>query len=239
MSLSQQELCAISERISRDYAPRFSRHGHTASQGMHFSSRELQEISRQISLDFAPALKADQSQLVLMAVSPNRLHVYWQVANQLSPEQRVSPKNQVSTPAPEALMLRIYGQSQPEFEPHSSVNNCPGERQSEILEKVMSTHDKASPCVELSLDAWQGQQDILLPQATGSSTRRYNAVLGESGANVTFKPLAYSNITALPTSNRPIRANFMDPIIGQFVIAHSALSSFSAGVISGQGKQIL
>lgn len=108
LSLSQQELCAISESIGRDYAPRFSRHGRARSRSAHFSSRELLDISQQISRDFAPMRQSDESQVVLMSVSPRRLHVYWQIAKQKLQQALQTTEN----PTPETFALRIYGEVQ-------------------------------------------------------------------------------------------------------------------------------
>lgn len=245
MSLSQQELCAISERISRDYAPRFSRHGHAAGQGMPFSSQELQAISHQISLDFAPSRRGDQSQLVLMAVSPQRLHVYWQVPNQKLPQQPISSNDQTSSRQPEALTLRIYGVSPPSPGSVSLANSRPVEMipgsaaPFGAAEKVSSFQHSAPPCVELTLESWQGQQDIVLPQAQDAVPIRYNAVLGRSGATVHFKPLAYSNMAAVPISPRSRQDHSLDPVIEQLMTLRDAPSSFSAGGLSGQGEKTL
>lgn len=108
LSLSQQELCAISESIGRDYAPRFSRHGRARSRSAHFSSRELLDISQQISRDFAPMRQSDESQVVLMSVSPRRLYVYWQIAKQKLQQALETAANT----APETFALRIYGEVQ-------------------------------------------------------------------------------------------------------------------------------
>lgn len=107
--LSQQELFAISESIGRDYTPRFSRHGRAGAHSAHFSSRELLDISQQIGRDFAPQRQAEQSQLVLMTVSPRRLHVYWQLAQQKSRANALSLTAEALSPDSEELMLRIYG----------------------------------------------------------------------------------------------------------------------------------
>lgn len=240
--LSQQELCAISERIGRDHAPRFSRHGLADGQSAHFSSRELQDISRQISQDFAPTRQSDQSQVVLMAVSPRRLHVYWQIAKQKLREVPQSEHTPVVSLEPAALTLRIYGDIHPE-----PLAEAKGHEISVLtagdtgVETAVSCHHSASPWIEVAVEAWQGQQDIQLPEALligvpGTEPIRYNAVLGQSGPANGFKPLAYSNITASAMPSRSPEDGLMAPSIEQFIMSHSAPSSFSASVSSGQNK---
>ena len=93
--LSQQELWSISQQISRDFSPRlWQQQVENGCRPAQLSSHELLEISQQIRREFAPSINQQQSQLLLLAVSPRRLHVYWQVA-----QRRIMP-----------LTLRIHQQ---------------------------------------------------------------------------------------------------------------------------------
>lgn len=182
--------------------------------------------------------QSDQSQVVLMAVSPRRLHVYWQIAKQKLREVSQSQQVPVVSPEPEALTLRIYGDIHPEplaeAEDHEATALTIGDT-------AISCHHAESPWIEVSVEAWQGQQDIVLPEALLMETVRtepicYNAVLGQAGPAHTFKPLIYSNITAAAMPSRSPEDGLMAPSIEQFIMSHSAPSSFSASIASGQGK---
>ncbi len=218
ITLSQQELCAISLAISRDFSPRFFRSRSGRSPQNQFSPQELREISRQICRDFAPSAISDKSRLVLLALAPRRLHVYWQIAGQ---RLRQSIKGSEIQPAQgdvPQLTLRIY--PPPTVQPE----NPSAEQQ---------------PWIEIAVDNWQGQQDVRLPKAminpdNPAQPMPYHAVLGQVGADQSFEALAYSNLAVPPSSGRPPQDSLLSPQLVPFIMSGS--SSPSGKTTSGQGK---
>jgi hypothetical protein len=107
ISLSAQELLAISQAISRDFTPCFSSGMPELVEKIRLSSQELLEIGEEIGRDFAPKASCRIAEVVLLPVDPGHLYAYWDLGeNQDIP----APDNGCQ----EQLTLRIY--SQPEAE---------------------------------------------------------------------------------------------------------------------------
>lgn len=217
ITLSQQEMCVISQVISRDFSPQLfaSRVGGQAKK--RFTPQELLEISQQISREYAPTKISHQSRLVLLALSPRRLHVYWQGAKRLLNEalNRIEPAQD--------MILRIY--TQPESQSIEAEKNASGQAEIE------------PGWFDIAVTQAEGQQDILLPEAVSANNLlHYRAELGQIDDKSIFTPQLYSNTTVAPQT-MPIQARIQLPnAIAQFIMP-AIESAFSADkTASGQGK---
>lgn len=217
ITLSRQEMCIISQTISRDFSPRVfvSRVGRQAK--IRFSSQELLEISRQISREYAPGKVTHQSRLVLLALSPRRLHAYWHVV-----KRRLNDALKRIEPSQETI-LRIYTQSEPP-----------------VIEtrKNESSRSEAKPdWFDIAVTQADGQQDILLPEwVSANSLMHYRAVLGQIDGDHNFTPLLYSNPADAPHS-KPMQASIELPnAIARFIMPANNPVSSAGKTASGQGK---
>lgn len=206
--ISAQELRAIGEEISRDFAPRLycGRGGRRILMNPH----QLLEIGRQISREYAPGKSVALPILTLLPVSPRRLHAYWHLA-----ERRLG---KALRPAADdgAIVLRIVAQPEP-----SALQAAP-EAQPDWL--------------ELTLPAADGRQDIALPEAwLGERTVQYRAMLGEVRADGTFSPLLYSNAVTPPALDNGIPSD-LPAAIAQFIMPVSNSASSTGKNASSQGK---
>lgn len=217
--LSQQEISMISQAISRDFSPRFFGGRRGRGRQTRFSSQELREISRLIARDYAPALKDDKQRLVLLALSPRRLHVYWQIAKRRLPkvDQAVGLALESTTP-PTELMLRIYP---------------PAADASPLADRAVSP-----PWLDIVVDDWQGHRDVLLPEtlpeSRGTEPKSYQAVLGLAAPGADFKPLVFSNDVTTPRQPEPDSRHRFG--LDEFIIPVSIPSSTNGKTASGQGK---
>jgi len=211
IQLSRQEMCGISQAISRDYSPRFfaSRTAHAPK--AHFSPQELLDISKQISREYAPNRSSRQSRLVLLAVSPTRLHAYWHISKR---RLRRAMKRIGHHP----ITLRVY--TQPESDSEETVAN-----------------GTSITWVDIAITESDGQQDIYLPEPSPTSTPfQFRAVLGETNDDQSFTPLIYSNTTTPTQSIQPQERYAQPNTITQFIMSiHSASSPGKTA--SGQGKE--
>ncbi len=207
--LSRQEIYGISQAISRDYSPLLFT-SRTTKAKIRFSPQELLDISKQISREFAPSRHNMKPRLVLMAVSPKRLHVYWHVAKhrltQTKPEEQ------------QELTLRIYTVSQASSE--------------ETLENA------ATPSwFDIEINNVDGQQDIYLPNAIAASRPfQFRAALGQTREHQTFITLIESNTAAVPQPIPLTSCEALPVAISQSIIPISSASSINH-TVSGQGKQ--
>jgi len=104
LPLSSKELLAISDEISRDFAPAFSTPLAEPSAAIKFSPRELLDISQEISREFAPDATSDNTSLVLMPVDPDHVYAYWNLAeHKINTAQKYPPEEH-------PLALRFYSQ---------------------------------------------------------------------------------------------------------------------------------
>jgi len=210
IQLSQQEIYGISRAISRDFSPLLFASKTAPASKIQFSSQELLDISRQISQEYAPKRSSQQSRLVLLAVSPTRLHTYWHIgqrrSNQLSKQDDQQP-----------MTLRIY--TQPKSDLEQTVPN-----------------DTPIHWFDVSVNSDDGQQDIYLSEPIpASSPFKYRAVLGENKDNHTFTPLIYSNTAAAYPSIPPQERNKQSNPNTQFIMSLTHASSTDK-TASGQGK---
>lgn len=216
--LSQQEMRMISQAISRDFSPRFFGGRRGRGRQTKFSSQELREISRLIARDYAPGLNDGKQRLVLLALAPRRLHVYWQLAKRRLPKADDAAGQNLESPPPSELMLRIY----------------PPAAESSALE------DRASSpsWLDIAVNDWQGHQEVLLPEALpesgGEQPQPYQAVLGLATSGREFKPLVFSNQAAVPW--RPERDSRHPLGLEEFIIPLAVPSSSNRKTASGQGK---
>lgn len=212
--LSRQEMCIISQTISRDFSPRLfaSRVGRQANN--RFTPRELLEISRQISREYAPNKVSHQARLVLLAVSPRRLHVYWHLAKRLLTE--VSNRLEQVQP----MTLRIYADSTP---PPAPV----GPAAAEPVWFDLSVSGSGS----------DGQQDVWLPEAlVKTADVRYRAVLGETAGAREFMPQVYSNTALTPHTVQPDRRVQLPSAMVPFIMPALTTATSAGNTASGQGK---
>jgi len=101
--LSAEEIAVIGEKISRDYAPRYSNSSASGISEIKFSTKELLAISDEISREFSvhPPQYVSQSVCVLMPVDLNHLHAYWY----LDKKQQQTVNNKGTD---KALVLRVF-----------------------------------------------------------------------------------------------------------------------------------
>ncbi|PPD32053.1 MAG: hypothetical protein CTY19_11860 [Methylomonas sp.] len=203
----------ISQRISRDFSPRLFTSRAGQHQKIRFSPQQLLEISQQISREYAPHKISHQSRLVLLAVSPRRLHAYWHVAKRLL----TAALQKIETPPP--LTLRIYTDADP-------ASNLAEQTRSEPA------------WFDVEINKPDGQQDIWLPEsiAVSKSANQYRAVLGELRTDQVFTPVAYSHAAAKSYGDRMWMRNDLPEAMAQFIIVAPNLASSAGKTASGQGK---
>ena len=203
----------ISQRISRDFSPRLFTRRTGQHQPSRFSPQELLEISQQISREYAPSKISHQSRLVLLAVSPRRLHAYWHVAKRLltAALQKIEP--------PPAMTLRIYSDDVPASEVNEQADNQPA-------------------WFDVAVNKADGQQDIWLPEsfAVDKVAHHYRAVMGELRTNQIFTPLVYSHAVAKSYLERPQALHSLPEAMAQFIMIDSPPASSAGKTASGQGK---
>lgn len=170
--LSRHDLLDIAEAISRDFAPRFAPASpHQSGNCLQLSRQELLTISEQISREYTPRSSTQNNKLVLLPVTPDRLHAYWHFHNETVP---ANPDN--TQPQPE-LTLRIFLQT---------------------AEQAETPEQTASNWFDISVEPTQIQQSITLPH---HSAGQMTAVLGSRGDKSNFHALLYSNTTQIPDSD--------------------------------------
>ncbi|AEG01912.1 DUF4912 domain-containing protein [Methylomonas methanica] len=210
--LSRQEMCIISQNISRDFSPRLfaSRAGRQAK--TRFTPCELLEISRQISREYAPNKVNHQARLVLLAVSPRRLHVYWHLA-----KRRLTEASNQSEAAP-GLTLRIYADSK-------------------TLQAPTQQPAAEQAWFDVKVDSLDGQQDVWLPEPlVNASAIRYRAALGEIADEQRFTPRVYSNAAQTPLIIKPERREALPNAMVPFIMPALNTASSAGKTASGQGK---
>ncbi len=210
LTLSQQEMCSISQAISRDFSPRHfvSRLGRREQ--MRFAPQELREISRLISRDFAPSRISHQPRLVLLAVSPRRLHAYWHVAKRLL-------NNALQRTPPEPMTLRIYAQS-------------------DDLVSPVNTSPEQENWFDVAIDTNIGQQDVFVPERFSShGPRQFSAVLGKKNSDHPFQPITFSNPAAVPHALPPLLPIEISNVLLQSIMPARPTSS-AGKTVSSQGK---
>lgn len=212
IELSRQEMCVISQKISRDFSPRFFAGRAIRKAKIHFSAQELLDISQQISREHAPSKDNGQSKLVLLAVSPKRLHAYWHIAKRRLTQALKHIEQQ------QPMTLRIYAQVEPDTTETPSIE--------------IPTHWFDVPIV-----CANGQQDIYLPESSETSAPiHYHAAVGETIGDRVFVPLTYSNTTIAPRSVPIPERNELPNAITQFIMTSLTPSSSAGKTASGQGK---
>ncbi len=210
LTLSQQEMCSISQAISRDFSPRLFASRLGRRERMRFAPQELREISRLISRDFAPSRVSHQPSLVLLAVSPRRLYAYWHVAKRLL-------NNALQRTAPEPMTLRIYAQS---VDSTSPVNASPEQEN----------------WFDVVIDNNLGQQDVWVPERFSShGPRQFSAVLGKKSSDHPFQPITFSNSAAVPHSLPPLLPPGVSNVLLQSIMPVRPASS-AGKTASSQGK---
>jgi hypothetical protein len=212
--LSRQEMCMISHAISRDFSPRlFRSRMHTQAQRL-FTPQELLEISQQISREYAPSRVSHQSRLVLLAVSPRRLHAYWHVAKRLlnNALERIE--------AEEPMALRIFA------EPDVPVPDVSG------------GHTRQD-WFDIAINVEEGQQDIFLPSTmTTHAPMHFSAALGKMDNNQRFTPLTFSNATEAPPINQPSQWIELSKTMAPFIMSDMNSVSSVVKTASSQGKDL-
>ncbi|MBS4051583.1 MAG: hypothetical protein KGZ69_10305 [Methylomonas sp.] len=214
IALSRQEMCIISRNISRDFSPRLfaSRAGRGANS--RFTPRELLEISRQISREYAPNKVSHQARLVLLAVSPRRLHVYWHLA-----KRRLSEASRPPETAP-AMTLRIYADGK-------------------TLRAPTAEQAAGQPWFDVSVDGLDGQRDVWLPEAlVDASAARYRAALGEMTGEQVFTPRVYSNAAPTPVTVAPEARGELPNAMLPFIMPALNTAASPGKTASGQGKNL-
>lgn len=212
VALSRQEMCIISQNISRDFSPRLfaSRAGRQAKN--RFTPRELLEISQQISREYSPNKVSHQARLVLLAVSPRRLHVYWHLAKRRLTEASKQPE--VARP----MTLRIYAETK-------------------TLPVATAQAAAEQTWFDVRVDSLDGQQDVWLPEPlVNISTVRYRGALGEINGEQIFIPQVYSNAALTPQIIKPERREELPNAMVPFIMPDLNTASSAGKTASGQGK---
>ncbi|MCQ8103889.1 DUF4912 domain-containing protein [Methylomonas sp. SURF-2] len=210
--LSRQEMCIIGQHISRDFSPRLFASRVAPRANSRFTPRELLEISRQISREYSPNKASHRARLVLLPVSPRRLHVYWHIAKGLSADSPNRPDQSG------AMTLRIYADAKASSKP---------------LERA----DAEPAWFDLGVSGADGQRDVWLPEALATSAdARYRAVLGEKAGQGEFKPWVYSNTASTPHAVRPDRRAELPDAMLPFIMPALNNAASAGKTASGQGK---
>ena len=210
--LSRQEMCIISQAINRDFSPRLFGSRVSRSAASRFSPQELRDISQQISREYAPSRTMRQSRLVLLAVSPRRLHAYWHIA-----KRRLSEALQRNEAA-HALTLRIYAEADTAGLPLQTAN-----------------YD--TNWFDVPVTRVDGQQDIWLPEPLiARSGVQYRAELGEMNARQIFFPQVTSNAAQTANIVASQTRNALPEAVAQFIMSDSHPTSSTSKTASGQGK---
>lgn len=203
----------ISHAISRDFSPRLFRSRLQPRAQRLFTPQELLEISQQISREYAPSRVSHQSRLVLLAVSPRRLHAYWHVAKRLL-------NGALNRIEPEPTTLRIYAQP----------NN--------VRESSDSQDQNRYNWFDVPIHADLGQQDVLLPEAFMlNPAMHYSAALGQMDEEQLFTPFTCSNTTETPQRIPPSQRLEMSKAMVPFIMPATIVSS-AVKTASSQGKDL-
>ncbi|MEQ1635993.1 MAG: DUF4912 domain-containing protein [Methylococcales bacterium] len=167
VTLSQQELRAISDQINQDFAPNIAFKALQPASTTRLSSKELRDISAEISREFAPAHSTEVAELVLLPIDPTHLYAYWQLTD--TQMTRLS-ENTAEDKTP--VTLRIYS------------------KPSESLE--LNPHNV---WFDVAIHAEQSHQAVQLPDAIATSNAAifYTGVIGERDAEDHMTPFAQSN----------------------------------------------
>jgi len=213
IQLSRQEIRNISEEISRDFSPRYR---NTKTRNLYialFCSHELLEISREISKEYAPSLDDSRPTLVLLPVSPTRLHAYWHSVNRPTP----APPEQAEQR--ESMVLRIYTQSKASAtEPESNQSR--------------------DNWIDIAVDEEHGHLDINIPPPpAGTIARQYCAVLGNLQANQSFKVWIHANTSDMAQFPAQPDVNNQNNPVAQFIMSNFMPASSAGLPASAQGKQ--
>lgn len=181
-----EEIYAISQEISRKYAPVVAVKSSGLAKGIALSQKELLGISEEIRVRYAPKLNSAKPKLVLLPIDPENLYVSWHLGvPQPNPGAQKDAKNQ-------ALVLRIY----PNKTERSRVNT-PNE------------------WFDVAIDAGKHQEKVCLPKGTQASaftaeigTREKNDQFNVLAAsNVADLPQSYEYSHLKHNSRLPINEN--------------------------------
>ncbi|PPD19269.1 MAG: hypothetical protein CTY23_12170 [Methylomonas sp.] len=182
--------------IHRDFSPAFAS-VHAANAGMALTRQELQDVAEHIRREFTPSRSSRPAQLVLLPVSPTRLHVYWHItAADVGADMR--------------WILRLYQQA-------TSPTPAP----------AIALPAAADEWLDLIVEKPLGQTDILLsgPAATGMSYRATLApIAGHSHSN---SPLHSKPAHAIVTSGDNPTENLPPALAAFLLPALPSTSSFA------------
>lgn len=93
LTITPQEMLAVSRLIKRDFAPQFFHAQAQGTQQTPFTSQELRDIANHISRQYSHSSASRAAQLLLLPIAPGRLHLFWQLGPnppQFQPEAPVS-----------------------------------------------------------------------------------------------------------------------------------------------------
>ncbi|MGZ4959055.1 MAG: DUF4912 domain-containing protein [Methylomonas sp.] len=221
VEISPREMLAISQAISREYAPRFAKADVECTSPITFSAQELLAISEEISREFSPRPVKNRASLVLLPVDPGRLHAYWNLAEQsfsaVSKPLGDAKKSDADEKTPiveEHLTLRIFTQ------PNPSVKTT---------DKPMH-----SSWFDIPINSSQCHQDIQLPIGACITRSTYSAAIGIAHDEHDFIALAYSNTAAIPNPTfDPDKCGLSDSM-AQLIMPYMKASSSIAKTASHQ-----
>ncbi|MDD1621249.1 MAG: DUF4912 domain-containing protein [Methylococcaceae bacterium] len=201
-------MLAISQAISREFAPRFTGRDAAVLKPMAFSVRELLAISQEISREFSPRPVEHRSSLVLLPIDPRRLHAYWHLnessfSTGLNTDAKPVADEQQSAAA-EQLTLRVFKQ----------------------FPQAIETINLAEPpsWIDIPVDSGQCRQEVILPAESAFAGGTYRAEIGVSHGKHDFTALAVSNAAVLPSPQLQ-RGGGLSDIIAQFSVPISPASS--------------
>lgn len=210
IDLSPRELLAISQSISREFAPRFGRDeaigtGSASSKSAAFSVRELLAISEEISREFAPRPIQSRSSLVLLPIDPRRLHAYWLLGTSSVKTELNTLADNPKSVAEEQLTLRVFRQDEPS----------------------LTSNEAAKPeCwFDIAVAPAQTRQEIVLPSEVALAGAKYCAVIGVSHGGEDFTAIAYSNVANVPSPQVVREVINLPDGIAQFMLPFMNASS--------------
>lgn len=103
IKLSSKDILETSLEINEAFAPILALETTDLTDLSNLSPEEILEISENISLDFAPKVSNNSQKFVLLAVDPDHIHAYWNLADSLRDDRKNSALR-------DQLTLRVYSE---------------------------------------------------------------------------------------------------------------------------------
>ena len=208
--LSAPEMLAISQIISREFSPCFTKRDAVSARTMTFTAQELLSISREVSREFAPRSAENRSNLVLLPVDAHRLHAYWHLA-----ENR--PNAATKPAAEEKLILRIYK------DPSAQLETADG-----VEEPLW---------FDIAIGSGESRREVILPADTdtvfANTSSTYSAAIGAIGDHG-FTAVVCSNNAEIPKPRPRWDNSRLSAAVSRFIMPRMNDSSPAGKKVSHQ-----